>query len=294
MKTYKDIEGDGGSNIVEQVVEQLDKLKNRVSRIKNIVAVMSGKGGVGKSSVTVNLASSLKLQGYSVGILDADVNGPSIAKMTGSHNQKLEKGESGLLPATGFLDIKIMSMDLFLADDVTPVIWDAQSQKDSHAWRGMMEATAVREFISDTEWGVLDYLLIDLPPGTDKLSNIVDLIPQISGTIIVTIPTGISQFVVGKSIEMATSFLNTPVIGLIENMAVQFCRYCGKKDEFFPEGKVEEQAKQHNVPYLGSIPFDSQIAFCADRGDSFLSSYPEAEASKTINMLAYKVVQYLV
>jgi len=293
LKTYSDIVGDGGSNIVEQVVEHIEKINKRISNIKNIIAVMSGKGGVGKSSVTVNISSALAMQGFSIGILDADINGPSIAKMTGAHGQDLLKGESGILPAEGFLDLKIMSMDLFLNDDVTPVMWEAPSQKDAHTWRGMMETTAVREFISDTEWGALDFLMIDLPPGTDKLPNLVDLLPNISGTIIVTIPTAISQFVVGKSIHMATNFLKTPVIGLIENMSGQFCKHCGKKNDFFPSGKVEQQAKNHNVPFLGAIPFDSGIALSADEGQPYMRSFADAHAAKSIHQIAEKINQFV-
>ena len=132
MKTYNDIAGDGGSNIVEQVTAQQNRLKSRMDSVRHIVAVMSGKGGVGKSSVVVNLASALALQDYSVGILDADINGASMAKMTGVRGQALETSETGVKPATAARNLKVMSIDLFLPDDSTPVIWDAPTQKDAY------------------------------------------------------------------------------------------------------------------------------------------------------------------
>ncbi len=293
MKSYKEIAGDGGSNIVGQVTEQTNRLKSRLASVRYIIAVMSGKGGVGKSSVAVNLASVLALQDYSVGIVDADVNGPSIAKMTGVRGQQLRHGETGLSPAVGPLDMKVMSMDLFLPDDSTPTLWDAPTQKDAFTWRGMMETAAIREFLSDTEWGELDFLFIDLPPGTDKLPNIVDLLPQITGTIIVTIPSGVSQFVVGKSITMAKELLRTPVIGLVENMSAYVCAGCGHEEELFPGGYAEKLAEEFVVPYLGKIPFDPRIAVCADKGRLFMKEHGEMPAGKAMRQIAQRVGEFL-
>ena len=289
MKKYHDIKGDGGSNIVAQVGEQIDRMQARMASIHNIITVMSGKGGVGKSSIAVNLASTFALAGNKVGILDADINGPSIAKMTGVRNQKLKYEKSGTLPVLSQLNMKIMSMDLFLPDDSSPVLWDAPTQKDSYTWRGMMEAAALREFLSDTNWGKLDTLFIDLPPGTDKLTNLADVLPKITGTIIVTIPSAVSQFVVGKSIKMANEILKTPVIGIIENMSNHVCANCGHEEELFPAGNVEEFAIKHNISYLGNIPFDPRIAVCADEGDFFLQKYSDRPAGKSIRQIADKI-----
>lgn len=293
MKTYKDIVGDGGSNIVEQVAAQQDRVKSRMASVRHIVAVMSGKGGVGKSSVVVNLASAFALQGYSVGILDADINGSSIAKMTGVRGQPLETGETGMMPMAAARNLKVMSIDLFLPDDGMPVIWDAPTQKDAYTWRGMMEAAAIREFLSDTEWGDLDFLIIDLPPGTDKLPNMLDLLPQISGTIIVTIPSELSQFVVGKSIMMARELLRTPVIGLVENMSSHICSQCGHEEKLFPGSTVEGLARQHGVPYLGRIPFDPRMAVCADEGSLYLEKHGDLPATNAIGEIAQKVGEFL-
>lgn len=293
MKTYKDITGDGGSNIVEQVIAQQDRVKARMASVRHTVAVMSGKGGVGKSSVVVNLGSALALQGYSVGILDADINGSSIAKMTGVRGQPLETGENGVMPKAAARNLKVMSIDLFLRDDNMPVIWDAPTQKDAFTWRGMMEAAAIRELLSDTEWGDLDFLIIDLPPGTDKLPTMVDLLPEISGTIIVTIPSELSQFVVGKSIMVAKDLLRTPVIGLVENMSMHICSQCGHEEKLFPGGIVEELAQQHGVPYLGRIPFDPRMAVCADEGSLYLEEYGDLPATNAIGQIAQRVGEFL-
>ena len=293
MKTYKDIAGDGGSNIVEQVTAQQDRVKSRMAHVRNIVAVMSGKGGVGKSSVVVNLGSAFALQGYSVGILDADINGSSIAKMTGVRGQPQETGESGMMPTAAARNLTVMSIDLFLPDDTTPVVWDAPTQKDAYTWRGMMETAAVREFLSDTEWGELDFLFIDLPPGTDKLPNMLDLLPEISGTIIVTIPSELSQFVVGKSIRMARELLRTPVIGLVENMSSYVCSHCDHEEKLFPGSVVEGLAEKHDVPYLGRIPFDPRMVVCADAGSLYMQEHGDLPAANAIGQIAERVGEFL-
>ena len=293
MKTYKDITGDGGSDIVEQVIAQQDRVKARMASVRHTVAVMSGKGGVGKSSVVVNLAAALALQDYSVGILDADINGSSIAKMTGVRGQPLETGETGVMPTTAARNLKVMSIDLFLRDDNMPVMWDAPTQKDAYTWRGMMEAAAIRELLSDTEWGDLDFLMIDLPPGTDKLPNMVDLLPEISGTIIVTIPSKLSQFVVGKSIKVAKDLLGPPVIGLVENMSMHICSQCGHEENLFPGGAVEELAQQHGVPYLGRIPFDPRMAVCADEGSLYLGEFGDLPAANAVGQIAQRLGEFL-
>ncbi len=294
MKTYHDIPTDGGSNIVAQVTEQMDRLQARMASVRHVIAVMSGKGGVGKSSLTVNLAAALALDEQAVGILDADINGPSIAKMTGVRGHTLHPGATGMQPPVSALGIKVMSIDLFLPQDDTPVQWDAPTQKDAYTWRGMMEMAALRELLGDTEWGALDVLLIDLPPGTDKLPNLVDLVPQLAGTIIVTIPSGVSQFVVAKSITMAKKILKTPVIGLVENMAAYVCAHCGQEEALFPRGHVETLAEAHDVPFLGRIPFDPRLALAADEGALFVQHHPETPAALAIHHLAERVRAFLV
>jgi ATP-binding protein involved in chromosome partitioning len=293
MKNYKDIVGDGGSNVVAQVGEQLDRLNQRLASVRHIIAVMSGKGGVGKSSVTVNVASALALEGASVGILDADINGSSIPTIAGVRGRELHRGRTGVVPPVNALNMKVMSIDLLLDDDRAPVEWDATSNRDAYTWRAMMEMGAVREFFADTEWGRLDYLFVDLPPGTDKLPNIVDLLPRISGTIIVSIPALLSQFVVGKSIHMAKETLNTPIIGVVENMATHVCPHCGKEEALFPDGSVERMAAEAGIPYLGRIPFDSRIAAAADEEALFMQTNGESAAGRDIRSIAAGVKAFV-
>ena len=293
MKTYKDIVGDGGSDMIGQITEQAGRVQQRMASVKNIVAIMSGKGGVGKSSLTVNLAAAMADRGLRVGILDADINGASIARMTGASGSQLSAGETGVRPAIGHHDIKVMSIDLWLSEEGTPVVWDAPTQKDAFTWRGMVEAATLREFISDTEWGELDYLFIDLPPGTDKLPNMVDLLPQLSGTIIVTIPSAVSQYVVGKSIRMATELLKTPVIGLVENMSAYICEKCGKEEALFPSGHVSRLAEEHQVPYLGKIPFDPRIAVAADNARAFVTEHRDTPAGKALLGLGAQIENFV-
>ncbi len=289
MKTYKELPADGGSDIIGQVTEQINRLQERLASIRHTVAIMSGKGGVGKSAITANLASALALRGCAVGIVDADINGPSIAKMMGVRHSPIDYGPDGVKPAVNPLGVKVISMDLFLTEDQTPVLWDAYTQKDAFTWRGTMEVTALRQFLSDTKWGTLDYLLIDLPPGADRLPNLVDLLPNLGGTVVVTIPSGVSQLVVKKSLAMAKNILNTPVIGILENMAAYVCADCGRAGDLFPSGHTEKMARQFDVPLLGKIPFDPRIANCADEGAIFVADYGETPAGRALIEMGEKI-----
>jgi ATP-binding protein involved in chromosome partitioning len=293
MKTYRDIASDGGSGIVAQVTEQANRLRARLGSVRHVVAVMSGKGGVGKSAVTVNLAAALALEGAAVGLLDADINGPSLAKMTGVRGQRLDLRAEGLQPAVAALGLRVMSMDLFLPGEDAPVVWDAPTQQDAYTWRGTMEMTALRELLSDTAWGALEVLLVDLPPGADRLPNLVDLLPRLSGTLIVTLPSGVSRFVVGKSLAVAESLPGAPVIGLVENMSTYVCPCCGREEALFPGGATEALAARHGVPFLGRIPFDPRLAAAADAGRPFMIEGSDTPAGRAIRHVADGVRQFL-
>jgi ATP-binding protein involved in chromosome partitioning len=286
MKKYRDIPTDGGSDVIGQVLDQRGRLDARMMDVRRVVAVMSGKGGVGKSAVTVGLASALAIEGHNVGILDADFNGASVAKMTGVLGQQLAAGETGVLPAIDRLGLRIMSVDLFLPDQQTPVLWDAPTQKDAFAWRGLVEAAALRELVADTEWGRLDYLFVDLPPGSDKLPNLVDVLPQVAGAVVVTIPAAVSLQVVGRSVRLAREVLRTPVIGLIQNMAGYVCTHCGREEHLFASRDGEAAALALGIPYLGRIPFDPRIGAMADDGVPFLTRYADTPAGISLGALA--------
>ena len=286
MKTYKELPDDAGSNIIGQVAGQFNRLQKRLAAVKHTVAILSGKGGVGKSAITTNLAVALALQGKTVGVVDADINGPSIAKMMGVRNAALEYSPAGVTPAINALGIKVISMDLLLAEDEAPVLWNAPTQKDAYTWRATMEVGALREFIGDTDWGELDYLLLDLPPGTDRIPNVVELLPNLGGVIVVTIPSEVSQFIVKKSLAMARQILNVPVIGVVENMAFHICRHCGEKEPLFSTGESCIEGT------LGSIPFDPRLAYCGDKGTPYVREYPNTPASLALTEVAEQIQHF--
>ena len=289
MKSYKELPNDAGSNIIGQVTAQANRLQKRLVSVKHTVAIVSGKGGVGKSALTANLATALTLNGNTVGVVDADINGPTLAKMMGVRNAELAYTPTGVSPAITTLGTKLISMDLLLAEDDAPVLWNAHTQKDAFTWRSTMEVGALREFIADTEWGTLDYLLLDLPPGTDRLPNVVELIPNLGGVIIVTIPSEVSQLIVKKSVTMA-HLLNVPIIGVVENMASYVCQHCGKEESLFSTEESPETAFQQVV--LGKIPFDPRLARCSDSGTPYVDEYSDSPASEALTEVAQKIQRF--
>jgi ATP-binding protein involved in chromosome partitioning len=293
MKTYADIVGDGGSNIVAQVQQQAARLQQRLSHVHHIVGVVSGKGGVGKSAVTVNLATACAMRGLRVGVLDVDINGPSIAKMLGVRSYHPQVTAEGVLPAQGPHAMRVMSMDLFLPDDATPVLWQAPTQQDAYVWRGTMEMTTVREMLTDTVWGELDCLFLDLPPGPDRLPNIAGLLPFMAGVMMVTIPSQVSQLIVSKSLTLAKEVLPNRVMGLVDNMQGYACADCQAIRPLFPESSSAETAQALQVPYLGGIPFDPALAQSADEGRPFVLDHTETLAGKAFMQLANTVQLYL-
>ena len=287
MKTYNELPSDAGSNIVGQVTAQANRIQQRLTSIKHTVAIMSGKGGVGKSALTANLATALTLKGNTVGVVDADINGPTLAKMMGVRDATLEYTSIGVKPAVTALGTKLISMDLLLAEDDAPVLWNAHSQKDAFTWRSTMEVGALREFIADTEWGELDYLLLDLPPGTDRLPNVAELIPNLGGVVVVTIPSEVSQLIVKKSVTMARDILKVPIIGVVENMAFYVCQHCGEEGPLFSTDETLDEAFQQIL--LGSIPFDPQLARANDKGTLYLGERLGTPASKVLMQVAEKI-----
>ena len=270
MKRYRDIAGDGGSNIVGQVQAQRARLGRRLDRVRYIMAVLSGKGGVGKSSLSGLLAECFALDGWQVGVLDADLNGPSMAKILGVRGAKLVLTDGAVVPPRNALGIKVMSMDLLLPSDVVPLTWEAPTQQETHTWRATTEANALREFLADTDWGELDLLVVDLPPGTDRLATVLALVPRLSGAVIVTIPSDLAQLVVKRSIT-AVHQAGARILGLVENMA-----------GLFHGPDVADMAREGGVPFCGRVPFDPLLAQAADRGQSFLSDSPNRPAAQAV------------
>ena len=272
------------SNYFEEQKLSEERLKRNTARIKHKIAVISGKGGVGKSTVTANLAMAFAMQdqGLKIGVLDADITGPSIPKILGLHGKQLQAGPPGVLPVTGPLGMKVVSMDFLLPSDDSPVIW-----------RGPLKMGAIKQFLSDMLWGELDYLFIDLPPGTgDEPLSIMQLIPEMDGAIIVTMPSELLSLVVKKAVSFSRR-LNVPMIGVIENFSGFICPECGASVSIFKEGGGEKLAKDLSVPFLGKIPIDPQVCSDSDRGVAFISEHDDSPSAKAFRDIVKSMNDFL-
>ena len=253
-----------------------------MAAVRHKVAILSGKGGVGKSALTSNLAAALAGEGARVGVLDADLNGPSLAKMLGVRGALLRMGAAGVEPPEGPLGIKVFSIDLLLPRDEAPVRWDAPTERESHVWRGTVEAAALREFLSDTAWGPLDFLLLDLPPGTDRVSTLASLLPEVGAAVVVTIPTEVSHLTVKRSISMAKELWGPSALGLVENMAAYVCARCGEEGPLFRGPDSAAMARELGIAFLGRVPFEPRLAEAADRGVPYVMGEPETPAAAAL------------
>ncbi len=259
-------------------------LKIRLKKIRHKIAVISGKGGVGKTTVTVNLAMTFATHGYvnSVGILDADIHGPCVPKMLGVHGQRLRANPAGVFPVSGPMGIKVVSMDFLLSSDDAPVIW-----------RGPLKMRTIQQFLSDIVWGELDFLFVDLPPGTgDEPLSVLQLIPDMDGVIIVTIPSEVSQVVVKKAVTFAKQ-MGVPIIGIIENMSSFVCPECGKAIDIFKTGGGQKIAEDLSIPFLGSIPLTPEICRDSDNGMPFITERIDSPATKAFMEIVEKIQLFL-
>lgn len=227
---------------------------NKYSKIKKVIGIVSGKGGVGKSFVTASLAAAMAKAGHPAGILDADITGPSIPRMFGVHGEAYGSEEGMILPAQTKEGLKMMSVSLLLENPEDPVIW-----------RGPVIAGAVKQFWTDVVWGELDYLFIDMPPGTGDVPLTVFQSLPVDGILIVTSPQELVQMIVKKAFRMA-AMMDIPVLGVVENFSYLKCPDCGKEIKLFGESHIDEVAKGLAVPVLGKIPLDPQMAQAADEG----------------------------
>jgi len=262
--------------------EQQQLLELRMKDVKHTIAVISGKGGVGKSTVTVNLAAAFAKQRKQVGVLDADIHGPSVPRLLGLTGQQVRVGPPGAFPVAGPLGMKVVSIDFFLPEEKTPTIW-----------RGPLKMTAIRQFLSDVVWGKLDVLFIDLPPGTgDEPLSIAQLLPDIDGVVIVTMPSELSRAVVKKAIMFARR-VGMPIIGVVENMSGYVCPTCGDKIDIFQSGGGKKMAEETGIPFLGNIPIDPEVGADSDKGLPFVIEHPDSPAAKAFVEIVDKVEAYL-
>lgn len=228
--------------------------ENTLSEVKHVIAILSGKGGVGKSLVCGGIATQLKRAGHKVGILDADITGPSIPKMFGLADDMVTADGNNMVPCETANGMKVMSTNLLLEHNDDPVLW-----------RGPILAGALQQFWGQTNWGNLDFLLVDMPPGTGDVALTVFQSLPIEGVIIVSSPQDLVQMVVGKAVKMA-SMMEVPCLGLVENMAYLTCPHCGEKIEPYGPSRAEETAKRYDLDFLGQLPIDPSFAQMCDAG----------------------------
>lgn len=246
--------------------QSLLEAMNAYSNIKHVIGVVSGKGGVGKSFVTSSLAVQMAKAGYKVGILDADITGPSIPKMFGAHGQ-LVGDEKGMYPYETKEGIKIVSINLLMEDEEAPVVW-----------RGPVIAGAVKQFWNEAVWGDVDYLFVDMPPGTGDVPLTVFQSLPVDGIVIVTSPQELVQMIVKKAFHMA-NMMHIPVLGLVENFSYLKCPDCGKKIALFGESNIDEVAAKEGTRVLGKLPLDPAYAKAADAGAFYEMENPYLDAA---------------
>ena len=252
FRTYHDVKGEDRSALLDQVLAQRERVRERLRDVRRVVAVMSGKGGVGKSHVTSALALALAPRfSRGRGVLDADLKGPTTALMLGARGPLLVTDE-GVQPASGHEHVKVISMDLLLPEG-RPLAWREPAQ-ERFVWRGVLENGALREFLSDVVWGTLDLLLVDLPPAADRLEDLSALVPELAGALVVTIPSEESRRSVERSMHVAAE-AGVPLLGVIENMSGYQCPGCEAVRPLFAGDAGEALAREFGVPLLGRIPF---------------------------------------
>ena len=253
--------------------------RQAIPGIRNIVAVGAGKGGVGKSTTSVNLAVSLARKGARVGLMDADVYGPNIPQMLGFHGQPQVGDDKKIIPPEAH-GIKIISMGMLVAPDQAII------------WRGPMLHGAVQQFMRDVLWGELDYLIVDLPPGTGDVSLSMAQSVPVAGAVVVTTPQGVSVSDVRKAVGMFRQ-LNIPVLGVIENMSYFMCGHCNERTEIFGNGGGRRMADEMGIKFLGEVPIDTRVRSGGDEGQPIVAAVPDAPAALALAEIAGKVAQQI-
>jgi len=249
----------------------------RMARIMHKIIIASGKGGVGKSTVSVNLAWALKSLGHHIGLLDADITGPDIPKLMGIEDLRLKPGQDGIEPADAG-GIKVVSMALVLSRQDSAVVW-----------RGPMKMAAIKQFLQDVNWGNLDFLLIDLPPGTsDEPLSVLQLIPDLTGAIIVTTPQEVSVLDSQKAVNMMKN-MKLRVLGVVENMSGLVCPHCKESINIFSLGGGRRMAEEMDVPFLGAIPIDPEVCESGERGEAFMER--DTPAGRSFQQIVNKLLE---
>ncbi|PKP61803.1 ATP-binding protein [Candidatus Atribacteria bacterium HGW-Atribacteria-1] len=255
------------------------KVKVNMSKIKHKILVLSNKGGVGKSFIAVNLACSLSEKGFKLGILDADLHGPSVAKMLGFEGKRLQGNSEGIIPMSISPNLIALSMASLIENSDAPLIW-----------RGPLKMMALKQFLGEVGWGNLDFLIIDSPPGTgDEPLSICQLIPELEGGVIVTTPQGVALLDSRKCVNFLRK-LKIPILGIIENMSGLKCPYCGKNIDLFKSGGGEKSALEFGLPFLGKIPIDINVVNSTDEGKPYISQYKDSETTQIFNKIVKSII----
>ncbi|HII01880.1 TPA: Mrp/NBP35 family ATP-binding protein [Methanosarcinaceae archaeon] len=258
------------------------KIVVNLRRIKRKIMVMSGKGGVGKSTIAANLAAGLALRGYRVGLLDCDIHGPTVPTIFGLESSRPEVNEQGIIPVRVFSNLSVMSVGFLLENKDSPVIW-----------RGPAKMGAIEQFLEEVYWGELDFLIIDLPPGTgDEPLSVAQLIPNCDGSVIVTTPQDVALVSVRKSINFSSK-LNVPVIGIVDNMNGLVCPHCGEMINVFGSGGVEKASQDFNVPVLAELPIEPKVAEMEDKGTVLQGLDHSTEWQKNFELVVNSVEKIL-
>lgn len=262
--------------------DQENRLKERMALIRHKIIVMSGKGGVGKTSVAVNLSYALAMSDKRVGLLDTDLHGPNIAKMLGVEKETLGGCADVIEPVRVLPELKVVSLAFTTRNPDIPIVW-----------RGPLKAAAIKQLLGEVNWGTLDYLIVDSPPGTgDEPLSVCQLIPNIDGAVIVTTPQDVSILDARKTVTFARQ-LNIPVIGIIENMSGYICPHCHRETAIFKKGGGEKAARDLGVPFLGRIPFEPDLVELADRGVPFISSGKDIPSANAFIHIQERIEEYL-
>ncbi len=268
--------------VKKELNDQHGPIRDALQDVRYKIAILSGKGGVGKTSAVVNIASVLKEMGHKVGILDADVHGPSVPKMTGLNKRTDLQGAWGMKPVLTDDGIKVMSVSLFWPGEATPVMW-----------KGHYKARVIRQLLAAVRWDDLDYLLIDLPPGTgDEPVTIMKSIPGLDGVVVVTSPQEVSVAVCSKAISSANE-LGVKLLGLIENMSDFICPHCGGEIALLGKGRGEDLARTYKIPFLGRIPLNEMAGKAADEGVPVVLRYPDSPVSVAFRAVTDKMLAIL-
>lgn len=265
----------------ERAEDFLDRqtITSRLCQVKKKLVVLSGKGGVGKSTVAVNLATALSMAGKKVGLLDIDIHGPSVPKLLHLENVPITGSETTLDPVIAHC-MKIMSIGLLL-----------RNRDDAVVWRGPMKSNAIKQFLRDVEWGELDYLIVDCPPGTgDEPMTVIQLLDNPTGAIVVTTPQALAVQDVRRSIVFCRE-LQLPVVGVVENMSGFVCPKCGQHTDIFLTGGGESMAREMGVPFLGAVPLDPQVTVSSDDGEPVVKAHPHSETSKAFGRIVRSLLE---